>query len=122
MSSEKNISQLFDKWQELNDKVQESFGKFDFDVIKEIRKDQRKYEDGIYSILLENAPENIKSIVPEDCGDLEVGFEAEAKKFYFLMEDPDQADDPDAPMRILAITIDIDKKVESIKDFKTEEE
>ena len=121
MSSEKNISQLFDKWQELNDKVQESFGKFDFDVIKEVRKDQRKYEDGIYSILLENAPEKIKSILPEDCGDLEVGFEAEGKKFYFLMEDPEEIDS-EGPMKILAITVDIDKNVESIKDFKTEEE
>jgi len=121
MSSEKNIVNLFENWQILNNEVQESFGNFDFDVIKEIRKDQRELEDSIYSILLNNAPENIKSILPEDCGDMEVGFEGEGKKFYFLMEDPDQGDDPEAPMRILAITIDIDKKVESIKDFKTDE-
>ena len=121
MSSENNIGKLFEKWQELNDKVQESFGKFDFDVIKEIRKEQRIIEDGIYSILLSSAPESLKGILPEDCGDLEVGFEAEGKKFYFLMEDPDQGDDPESPMRILAITIDIDKNVASIKDFKTEE-
>jgi len=122
MSTENNIGNLFENWQELNKKVQESFGKFDFDVIKEIRKDQRVIEDDIYSILVENAPENIKNILPEDCGDMEVGFEAEAYKFYFLMEDPDQGDEPEGPMKILAITINIDKKVESIKDFKTEEE
>ena len=121
MSPENNIEKLFESWQKLNDKVQESFGKFDFDVIKEIRKEQRVIEDGIYSILLANAPEDLKSILPEDCGDLEVGFEAEGKKFYFLMEDPEQGD-PEGPMRILAITIDIGKKVDSIKDFKTEEE
>jgi len=121
MNPEKNIEKLFESWQKLNDKVQESFGKFDFDVIKEIRKEQRVIEDGIYSILLENAPEDLKSILPEDCGDLEVGFEAEGKKFYFLMEDPEQGD-PEGLMRILAITIDIGKKVDSIKDFKTEEE
>ena len=121
MSSEIKISSLFEKWQALNDKVQESFGNFNFDAIKEIRKDQRDIEDSIYSILVDNAPENIKTILPEDCGDMEVGYEAEGKKFYFLMEDPEQ-DDKEGPMKVLAITIDLNKHVESIKDFKTEEE
>jgi hypothetical protein len=122
MSDVVEIEDYFTSWNELNDKVAASFGNFDFNNIKEIRKQQKKIEDAIYSIVLKNANDKLKAILPEDCGEMEVGYEAEEKRFYFLMFDPDQEiDDEDAPIKITAIVIDSKEEIEVIKDFKVEE-
>ncbi|MFX1275871.1 MAG: hypothetical protein ACFFBP_08025 [Promethearchaeota archaeon] len=122
MSKDKKIEDLFIEWNDLNNKVASSFGDFDFDTIKEIRKKQRIIEDSIYSIVLSNADDDLISILPEDCGEMEVGYESEEKKFYFLMFDPEQdIDDEDAPVKITAIVINSKKEIEVINDFKTEE-
>ncbi len=119
MSIEINIEDLFQKWKELNDKVGVSFGSFDFDSIKEIRNKQRDVEDNIYSILLKNAPENIKKILPDECGEFEIGFNTSDNIFYFLTYDPEQEADEE-PARIIAITIDKTKIVNKIEDFQAE--
>ena len=67
-----SMEEYFQEWNELNSKVQESMGKFDFANIKKIREGQKKIEDAIYEILKENAPENIREIIPEDCGEMEL--------------------------------------------------
>jgi len=117
---EKSLTELFQEWQKLNNQVAESFGNFDFDSIKEIRKNQRIIEDSVFSILVNNAPDNIKKILPEDCGDMEVGYENENKKFYFVMIDPETEADEEAEVTLIAINIDINKNVEMIKDFNPE--
>ena len=61
-----NLAELFQEWQNLNNQVAESFGNFDFDSIKEIRKKQRVIEDSLFSIVLNNSPDEIKKILPED--------------------------------------------------------
>jgi hypothetical protein len=119
MSSTRNLEELFKNWNDLNNKVESSFGKLDFNTIKKIRNKQRDIEDKIYRNVLNNAAEGLKKILPEDCGEMEVGFELKSKRFYFLMEDPEQSND--GPMRILAITIDTNKKIEIIKDFQRKE-
>ena len=123
MSSKNNFEDLFSQWEELNNKVGASFGNFDFDTIKLIRVDQKKVEDEIYSALLKLAPEDLKKILPEDCGEMEIGYEGKEKKFYFVMIDPDQDFDApdDVPMKLMAITFTIKKEVNIIKDFKTDE-
>ncbi len=123
MKKNVEIEDYFTNWNELNNKVAVSFGNFDFSNIKEIRKQQKKIEDAIYSIVLNNADDNLKSMLPEDCGEMEVGYEAEEKRFYFLMFDPDdqESDDDDAPIKITAIIIDSTEEIEVIRDFKVEE-
>ena len=122
MSENVEIESHFKNWNELNNKVAASFGNFDFNNIKEIRKEQKKIEDAIYSIVLKNADDDLKAILPEDCGEMEVGYEAEEKRFYFLMFDPDQEiEDEDAPIKITAIVIDSKEEIEVIKDFKVDE-
>ena len=122
MKENVEIEDYFTNWNELNNKVAASFGNFDFNNIKEIRKEQKKLEDSIYSRVLNNANDDLKAILPEDCGEMEVGYEAEEKKFYFLMFDPDQdSDDEDAPIKITAIVINSKEEIEVIKDFKVEE-
>ncbi|MFX1396580.1 MAG: hypothetical protein ACFFAS_05990 [Promethearchaeota archaeon] len=122
MSNAINLEKLFTNWQELNDKVGASFGDFDFNSIKEVRKKQREIEDQIYSSLLENADDDLKKILPENCGEMEIGYESEEKKFYFLMFDPDQEfENDDEPARITAIVINTEKKIEVIEDFKSAE-
>ncbi|TXT61169.1 MAG: hypothetical protein BAJALOKI1v1_1170002 [Promethearchaeota archaeon] len=120
MSKEKKdiLKELFEKWEAKNEAVGENFQAFDISAVKEIRNEQRKIEDEIYSILLESAPANIRKILPEDCGSMELGFESTNQKFYFLMEDPAQA--PEEELRILAVTIDVDQNINLIKDFKNE--
>ena len=83
MSLPVDLEELFQKWNDLNSKVGTSFGQFDFDSIKEIRKEQGKIEDSIYSVLVESAPDEIKKFLPEGCGELEIGFNVSEKKFYF---------------------------------------
>ncbi len=113
---DENIKELFQSWNELNKQAEESFGQFEFTSIKEIREKQRTIEDSVYAILLENAPENLKQILPKDCGSLEIGFDTENKIFYFVMLDPNYEDSEET--KLLAITIDLNKKVSLIEDFK----
>lgn len=119
MPSKTNLEDLFKKWNELNKKVEGSFGTLDFGTIRKIRDKQREVEDKIYAVLVESAPPEIKSLLTEDCNDMEIGYEEAGNKFYFLMEDPDQF--AEGPMRVLAITIDLNKNIEAIKDFKRDD-
>lgn len=118
MTSQPNIENLFNEWNELNTNAQKFLGEFDFAKIKEIRAKQKKCEDLIYDILRDNASDDIKKILPEDCGEMEVGFESEEKRFYFVMFDP-EFEEEDEP-KLIAITIDLNKNVSMIKDFKME--
>ena len=113
---EKNLKELFQNWQELNKKVEESFGQFKFDSIKKIRKEQREIEDNIYLILLDNANEDLKKILPTECGEMEIGYDTENKVFYFVMFDPDYEESEET--KLIAITINLNKIVNIIKDFK----
>jgi len=116
MSTKKNIADLFKQWESLNKEVAGSFQEFDFSNVKDIRKQQRKVEDTIYEILLDSAPSSLLQILPDTCGEMELGLNTRSRKFYFLMEDPDQKEGEE--IRILAITIDKDKNVDTIKDFE----
>lgn len=115
---EENIKDLFQDWNNLNKQVEEAFGQFEFSSIKKVREKQRKIEDKIYTILLENASENLKTFLPETCGSMEIGFDMENNIFYFVMLDPNEEESDEK--KLLAITIDIDKKVNFIEDFKEE--
>jgi len=119
MSSQPNLKEMFQEWNDLNTKAQESMGQFDFSNIKKIRANQKKIEDNIYEILKKNAPEKIKKIIPEDCGEMEVGYDTEGNKFYFVMIDPEFEDEEE--IKLIAITIDSDKAISMIKDFKIDE-
>ena len=116
---EKNLGDLFQEWQNLNSQVADSLGEFEFSSLKEARKKQSKIEDEIYSILLENAPDDIKGILPKTCGEMEIGYEISKKIFYFLMEDPEH--EVEEVLIILAITIDSNKNVKTIKNFQPED-
>jgi hypothetical protein len=118
MASKPNLKEMFEEWNELNSKAQESMGNFDFATIKEIRESQKKIEDTIFEILKENAPENIKEVLPEDCGEMEVGYDTEGKTFYFVMID--EEDSTEEEVELNAITIDTNKKVELIENFEME--
>ena len=109
MSSKQNLNEKFQEWNDLNLKAQESMGQFDFSKIKEIRGSQKKLEDDIFEVLKENAPENIKDMLPEDCGEMEVGFDTEGNKFYFVMMDPETVDDEE--LKLIAIVIDTERKI-----------
>ena len=113
---EKSLAELIKEWQELNTRVAQKFGEFNFDSIKEIRKKQRITEDIIYSILLESAPADIKKILPDTCGEMEIGYNSQNNKLYFVMFDPEYEESDEAIL--IAITIDANKNVETIKDFK----
>ena len=116
----KSLAELFEEWQELNNQVAASFGNFDFDSIKEIRKKQKVIEDSIFLILIDNASDEIKKILPEDCGDMEVGYEFESKKFLFVMFDPEDDEEEDEA-KLLAITIDTNKNVNTIENFNPDD-
>jgi DNA-directed RNA polymerase subunit F len=118
MASKPNIKDLFTDWNELNLKAQEYLGQFDFANIKEIRAKQNVIENSVFKILKENAAEDIIKILPDDCGEMEVGFEMEENRFYFVMFDPKEEDEEEP--KLLAITIDLNKSVEVIEDFKME--
>jgi hypothetical protein len=120
MSSETNIEDLFQKWNELNTNTGASLGSFDFESIKKNRNQMRDLEDKIYLILLKNAPDDIKKILPEGCGEFEIGYNVTDQIFYFLTYDPEQEDE-EAPAEIIAITLDINNKVDKIKNFKIDE-
>jgi len=118
MASKANLKDLFHEWNDLNSKTQELMGNFDFENIKKIRKSQKKIEDTIYEILKENAPDNIKKILPEDCGEMEVGYDTEGETFYFVMIDSENSTDDE--IKLDAITIDTNKKIEMIENFEME--
>ena len=86
---EKSLAELFQEWQELNTQVAQKFGEFNFDSIKEIRKKQRIAEDLIYSVLLESAPSEIRKILPDGCGEMEIGYNSQNNKLYYVMFDPE---------------------------------
>jgi hypothetical protein len=111
-----NLSELFHKWQDLNTKIEGYIKKFEFSSMRELRNKQREIEDRIYSTLLENATENLKKILPEDCGDLEPGYDITNNVFYFLMEDPTSENTDE--LTIIAITIDSNKNLNIIQNFK----
>jgi len=115
---EKSLAELFQEWQELNTQVAKKFGEFNFDSIKEIRKRQRIIEDLCYSVLLESAPADIKKILPDTCGEMEIGYNSQNNKLYYVMLDPEYEESEET--KLIAITIGINKNVELIKDFKEE--
>ncbi len=115
---EKNLEELFRDWHDLNKQVEESFKNFDLSTVKEIRKQQSPIEDSIYSILLENASEDLKMILPDTCGEFEIGFDVENNKFIYVMLDPEYEESEET--KLIAFTIDINKNIEIIKDFKEE--
>jgi hypothetical protein len=114
-----SLKELFQEWNELNIKAGESMGQFDFSKIKEIRIDQSKVENSIYEILKTHASEDILKILPEGCGELEMGFNTKEEIFYFVMLDPAFEDEEETVL--LAIAIDATNKVSLIKDFKIED-
>jgi hypothetical protein len=114
-----SLSELFQEWNELNIKAGESMGQFDFSKIKEIRKDQSKVENSIYEILKNHASEDVLKILPEECGELEMGYNTKDQIFYFVMLDPEFEDDEETIL--LAVAIDVKNKVSVIKDFKIED-
>lgn len=118
MASKPNLKEMFEEWNALNSKAQESMGNFDFETIKKIRESQKKIEDTVFEILKENASDSIKGILPEDCGEMEVGYDTEGKTFYFVMID--EEDSTEEEVKLNAITIDTNKKVELIEDFEME--
>ncbi len=113
------INDLFQEWNELNIKAGESMGQFDFTKIKEIRQSQSTVENSIYEVLRNNASEDLLKILPEECGELEMGYNTNDKIFYFVMIDPEFEDSEETIL--LAVTIDLDKKVGLLKDFKIED-
>ena len=114
-----NLTELFQKWNDLNLKAGESMGQFDFTKIKEIRESQSKVENSIYEVLKNNASDDLLKILPEECGELEMGYNTKDKIFYFVMLDPEFEDEEETTL--LAITIDLNNKVGLIKDFKIED-
>ena len=114
-----DLKDLFQKWNNLNTKAQSSFGNFDFSKIKEIRAKQKKIEDSIYEILKNSASDQIKKILPNDCGQMEVGYDTEENIFYFVMFDPEFEDEDET--KLIALTLDLNKNVSIQKDFKIED-
>ena len=111
-----SLSELFKEWNELNNKSGASMGQFDFSTIKEIRKEQNKLEDKIYSEVKKNAPDEILKILPEECGEMEMGYDTKGNIFYFVMLDPEFIESEETIL--LAITIDQKNKVDLIKNFE----
>ncbi|MBY8978795.1 MAG: hypothetical protein KGD72_00260 [Candidatus Lokiarchaeota archaeon] len=113
------LNDLFQEWNELNIKAGESMGQFDFTKIKEIRESQSKVENSIYEVLKNNASDDLLKILPEECGELEMGYNTKDKIFYFVMLDPEFEDEEETIL--LAVTIDLNNKVGLLKDFKIED-
>ena len=114
-----NLSDLFQEWNELNIQAGESMGQFDFSKIKEIRKGQSKVENSIYEVLKKHASEDVLKILPEECGELEMGYNTKDQIFYFVMLDPEFEDEEETIL--LAVTIGLNNSVNVIKDFKIED-
>ena len=114
-----NLHKLFLEWNELNKKAEAYFGEFNFSKIKDIRKQQKDLEDTIYNEVKKSASEEVRKILPDDVGELEVGYELNGSIFYFVMMDPSLEDDEE--IRLIAITFNKDRKIEIIPAFKIEE-
>ena len=93
---QENINTLFQKWQKYNLKSD-----------KENRKKQRITENKIYSILYENASEDIKNMLPVKCDTMEIGFDRRNNVFFFIGEWSTNLKNT-----INKITIDVNKNVE----------
>ena len=117
--SKTDLTKLFSEWNELNKKAESHFGAFNFTEIKKIRNKQKILEDKIYSELSNCASDPIKKILPEDVGELEVGYDTANQIFYFVMVDPSLEDDEE--VRLIAVTINAEYKIEIIENFKIEE-
>jgi len=115
-----NLKELFQEWNNLNIKANEFMGKFDFANIKEVRKEQGKIENSIFEILKENAPENIKALLPDDCGQMEMGFNQEEEIFYFVMIDEEKSTEEE--IKLQAISINVNIKIELIENFEIKDE
>ena len=115
-----NLTELFQEWNELNMKAGESMGQFDFSKIKEVRKEQTKVENAIYEILKKHASAEILKILPEECGELEMGYDTKGNIFYFVMLDPEFEDEEE--IKLLAVTIDVNNDITVIKDFEIKDE
>ncbi len=114
-----SLNDLFQEWNELNIKAGESMGQFDFSKIKEVRTNQSNIENSIYEVLKKHASEDLLKILPEECGELEMGYNTKDEIFYFVMLDPEFDDSEE--VKLLAVTIDLSNKVNVIKDFKIED-
>ena len=114
-----SLNDLFQEWNELNIKAGESMGQFDFTEIKEIRQSQSNVENSIYEVLKNKASDDLLKILPEECGELEMGYNTNDKIFYFVMIDPEFEDAEETIL--LAVTIDLNNKVGLLKDFKIED-
>jgi hypothetical protein len=114
-----NLNDLFQEWNELNIKAGESMGQFDFSNIKEIRTSQSKIENSIYDVLKNYASDELLKILPEDCGELEMGYNTKDQIFYFVMLDPEFEDEEETIL--LAVTINLNNEVGVIKNFKIED-
>ncbi|MFX1355149.1 MAG: hypothetical protein ACFFGP_14435 [Promethearchaeota archaeon] len=119
MASKSMLEDLFKEWNELNTMAEEFFGEFNFSKIKEIREKQKTLEDSIYGILKLNAPDEFKPLLPDDCGQLEVGYDIEGNIFYFVMIDPNLNDEEE--IKLIAFTINQEEEVKRIDDFKIED-
>ena len=119
MSSEASLKELFEKWNKYNQEVQELMAKFDLANVKKIRKKQQGIEDSIYVLLKKNVPNDYIEILPEDCGELEVGYDTTNNEFYFVMIDPNTEDDED--VKLIAFTIETDESVDIIEGFEIED-
>ena len=113
------LNDLFQEWNELNIKAGESMGQFDFTTIKEIRNSQSNVENAIYEVLKKYASDDLLKILPEECGELEMGYNIKDKIFYFVMLDPEFEEEEETIL--LAVTIDLNNKVGLLKDFKIED-
>ncbi|MFX0049525.1 MAG: hypothetical protein ACFE8G_15420 [Candidatus Hermodarchaeota archaeon] len=111
-----NLTELFQEWNELNIKAGESMGQFDFSKIKEIRKEQSRVENSIYEVLKKHASEEVLKLLPEECGELEMGYDTNGNIFYFVMLDPEFEDEEE--IKLLAVTIDTNKNISVVKDFE----
>jgi len=63
-----------------------------------------------------HASDEILKILPEECGEMEMGYEKKGNIFYFVMLDPEFIESEETIL--LAVTLDLKNKVELIKNFE----
>ncbi|MFW9948909.1 MAG: hypothetical protein ACFFKA_02135 [Candidatus Thorarchaeota archaeon] len=114
------LKELFDNWNKLNTQANESMGEFDFSKIKEIRKKQTSIENKIFEMLKKTAPKHILELLPEDCGQMEMGFNNEKELFYFVMVDDEASTDDE--LKLQALSLDTSGNIELIKNFEIKDE
>jgi len=108
----KEIEDLFNFWNDLNVKIGEKLAFFEMTEVKKLRKEQSTTEDSVYEILKKKASPEIKKILPERCGDMEIGLNLKAKEFYFVMEDPDPKSE-----KLMAFVFGIDESIKIVNNF-----